>query len=114
MAHFLNEEGRWLSHVDFNYKFDTSIDFVTYYGCKLAIKKCVRNSGCCRLVSMMVCVCASARTRVCVCVCMCMCLHVCVGVRLRVCVCVCASLHVLVFYLVEQAKERVGTLCVCV
>ena len=45
VAHFLNEEGRWLSHVDFNEKFDTSIDFVTYSGCKLAIKKCVHNSG---------------------------------------------------------------------
>jgi hypothetical protein len=45
VAHFLSEEGRWLSHVDFNEKFDTSIDFVTYSGCKLAIKKFVRNSG---------------------------------------------------------------------
>ena len=40
-----NEEGRWLSHVDFNEQFDTSIVFVTCSGCKLAIKKCVRNSG---------------------------------------------------------------------
>ena len=45
VAHFLNEEGNRLSHIDFNETFHTSIDFVTYSGCKLAMKKSVRNSG---------------------------------------------------------------------
>ena len=45
VAHFLNEEGKILSHIDFQRKFDITIDFVTYFGCKLAIKKLLRNSG---------------------------------------------------------------------
>ena len=45
IAHFLNEEGKILSHIDFQRKFDITIDFVTYFGCKLAIKKFLRNSG---------------------------------------------------------------------
>ena len=45
VAHFLNEEGKILSHIDFQRKFDITIDFVTYFGFKLAIKKCLRNSG---------------------------------------------------------------------
>ena len=44
VAHFLNEEGKILSHIDFQRKFDIIIDFVTYFGCKLAIKKFLRNS----------------------------------------------------------------------
>ena len=35
VAHFLNEKG----------KIDITIDFLTYSGCKLAIKKFLRNSG---------------------------------------------------------------------
>ena len=45
VAHFLNEEGQILSHIDFQRKFDITTDFVTYYGCKLAIKTSLRNSG---------------------------------------------------------------------
>ena len=54
IARFLNEEGKKLinkqknnnlSHIDFQRKFDITIDFVTYSGCKLAIKKFLRNSG---------------------------------------------------------------------
>ena len=30
VAHFLNEEGKILSHIDFQRKFDITIDFVTY------------------------------------------------------------------------------------
>ena len=45
VAHFLNEEGKILSHIDFQRKFDITIDFVAYSGCKLAIKKFLRNSG---------------------------------------------------------------------
>ena len=44
VAHFLNEEGKILSHIDFQRKFDITIDFVTYFGRKLAIKKFLRNS----------------------------------------------------------------------
>ena len=35
VAHFLNEEGKILSHIDFQRKFDITIDCVTYSGCKL-------------------------------------------------------------------------------
>ena len=54
IARFLNEEGKKLinkqknnnlSHIDFQRKFDITIDFVTYSCCKLAIKKFLRNSG---------------------------------------------------------------------
>ena len=45
VAHFLNEEGKILSHIDFQRKFDITIDFVTYFGCKLAIRTFLRNSG---------------------------------------------------------------------
>ena len=31
VVHFLNEEGRLLSHMSFNRKFDTSIDFVIFW-----------------------------------------------------------------------------------
>ena len=34
-----------LSHMDFNRKCNTNIDFVTHSGCKLAIKNVLRNSG---------------------------------------------------------------------
>ena len=45
VAHFLNEEGKILSLIDFQRKFDITIDFVTYSGCRLAIKNFLRNSG---------------------------------------------------------------------
>ena len=45
LSHFLNEEGKILSHIDFQRKFDITIDFVTFSGCKLAIKKFLRNSS---------------------------------------------------------------------
>ena len=45
VAHFLNKEGKILSHIDLQRKFDVTIHFVTYSGCRLAIKKFLRNSG---------------------------------------------------------------------
>ena len=38
-------KGKILSHIHFQRKFDITIDFLTYSGCKLAIKKFLRNSG---------------------------------------------------------------------
>ena len=42
VAHFLNEEGRLSSRMDFNTKYDTNIDVVTYSGCKLVIKNVLK------------------------------------------------------------------------
>ena len=44
VAHFLNEVGKILSHVDFQRRFCITIDFVTYSRCKLAIKTFLRNN----------------------------------------------------------------------
>ena len=45
VAHFVNEQGKILSHIVFQRKFDITIDFVTCFGCKLAIMTFLRNSG---------------------------------------------------------------------
>ena len=45
VAHLLNDELKILPHIDFQIIFDIPIDFATYSGCELAIKKFLRNSG---------------------------------------------------------------------
>ena len=45
VAHFLNEEVKILFHIGLQRTFDITIDFVTYPGWKLAIKRFLRNTG---------------------------------------------------------------------
>ena len=45
IGHFVNENGDFLSCDEFNQKFATSVDFLTYLGCRQALKTYVRSTG---------------------------------------------------------------------
>jgi hypothetical protein len=45
IGHFVKEDGQYLTHIEFNNKYDLNVDFLTYNGCLLSIKKYVKTTG---------------------------------------------------------------------
>ena len=43
VAHLLGEDGKFLSYMEIKRKYDINLDFITYTGCKLAVKKHMRT-----------------------------------------------------------------------
>ena len=44
IAHFLKNNGEFISQIDFNMKYGISVDFLRFQGCAKSIKKYIRSS----------------------------------------------------------------------
>ena len=45
VAHFLSENGRFMSYADFKYKYNVNINYITFYGYRAAIATYIKKSG---------------------------------------------------------------------